>query len=69
MTREADLNTQLKKLIDDALNTDHFKDFKTSMLSRPLRDWYQQLQELLAMFPPAPGGPPPSDSKASKKED
>jgi len=32
------------------LNIDHFKDFKVSLLSRPLRDWYQQQQEILAML-------------------
>jgi hypothetical protein len=60
---KGELNSQLKKAIEDALNIDHFKDFKVSMLSRPLRDWYQQQQELLAMLPPAspnPGTPPAS---------
>jgi hypothetical protein len=60
---KADLNTQLKKAVEDALNIEHFKDFKVSLLSRPLRDWYQQQQELLALLPPAPpnpGAPPAS---------
>lgn len=59
---KGDLNTQLKKQIEDAMNIDHFKDFKVSLLSRPLRDWYQQQQELLALLPaspPAPGTPAP----------
>ena len=65
---KGDLNSQLKKVVENALNIDHFKDFKVSMLSRPLRDWYQQQQELLAMLPPAPPSPgaspaPPLPSK------
>ncbi|MEI9864126.1 MAG: zinc-dependent metalloprotease [Limisphaerales bacterium] len=58
---KGDLNSQLKKVVENALNVDHFKDFKVSMLSRPLRDWYQQQQDLLAMLPPSapsPGAPP-----------
>jgi len=54
---KGDLNGQLKKEVEDAMNIDHFKDFKVSMLSRPLRDWYQQQQELLALLPPAPPNP------------
>jgi hypothetical protein len=53
---KAALNAQLKKEIEDALNISHFKDFQVSLLSRPLRDWYQQQQELLMLLPPgAPG--------------
>ena len=57
-----DLNVQLKKQIEEALNISHFKDFQVSLLSRPLREWYQQQQEILAMLPttpPAPGTTPP----------
>ena len=54
---KGDLNTQLKKSVEDALSIEHFKDFKVSLLSRPLRDWYQQQQELLALLPPAPPNP------------
>ncbi|MEJ0091264.1 MAG: zinc-dependent metalloprotease [Limisphaerales bacterium] len=65
---KGDLNSQLKKAVENALGIDHFKDFKVSMLSRPLRDWYQQQQELLAMLPPAPPSPgaPPSSPLPSK---
>jgi hypothetical protein len=55
---KSDLNAQLKKLVEEALNIAHFKDFQVSLLSRPLREWYQQQQELLALLPvnpPAPG--------------
>ncbi len=54
---KGDLNSQLKKAVEDAMNIDHFKDFKVSLLSRPLRDWYQQQQELLALLPAAPPNP------------
>jgi hypothetical protein len=58
----------LKKEVVDALNLDHFKDFRVSLLSRPLRDWYQQQQELLALLPPSPpapgaSAPPPLPTK------
>ena len=51
---KGDLNGQLKKIINDALNLDHFKDFTPSLLSRPLREWYQQQQELLQLLPVPP---------------
>lgn len=65
---KSDLNAQLKKLVEEALNISHFKDFQVSMLSRPLREWYQQQQELIALLPttpPAPGtsAPPPLPTK------
>ena len=52
---KADLNKQLKQIVDDSLNLDHFKDFKPSLLSRPVLDWYQQQQEILKLLP-APAG-------------
>ena len=58
---KSDLNGQLKKQVEESLNLDHFKDFKVSLLSRPLREWYQQQQEILQLLPaapPAPGAPP-----------
>lgn len=65
---KGDLNNDLKKEVVDALNLDHFKDFRVSLLSRPLRDWYQQQQELLALLPPSPpapgaSAPPPLPTK------
>jgi hypothetical protein len=65
---KSDLNAQLKKQVEEALNIAHFKDFQVSLLSRPLREWYQQQQELLALLPPnppAPGAtaPPPLPAK------
>jgi hypothetical protein len=58
---KGDLNSQLKKQVEEALNIAHFKDFKVSLLSRPLREWYQQQQEILQLLPaapPNPGAPP-----------
>jgi len=56
---KVELNKQLKQILNDALNLDHFKDFKPSMLSRPVLEWYQQQQELLKLLPvPPPSGPP-----------
>ena len=60
---KSDLNAQLKKQIETALNLSHFKDFTVSLLSRPLRDWYQQQQAILAQLPPAPGSPAPLPAK------
>ena len=57
---KSDLNAALKKQVEEALNIAHFKDFQVSLLSRPLREWYQQQQELLQLLPvapPAPGKP------------
>jgi hypothetical protein len=33
---------------------EHLKDFKVSQLSRSLREWYQQQQEILMLLPAAP---------------
>ena len=62
---KTDLNNQLKGEIEGALNLSHFKDFKVAMLSRPLREWYQRQQDVLALLPLVPatnqpsGGSPP----------
>jgi hypothetical protein len=65
---KSELNAQLKKQIEESMNLAHFKDFQVSLLSRPLREWYQQQQELLALLPPAPpapgaSAPPPLPTK------
>jgi len=54
---KSDINTQLKNDVEAALNLAHFKDFKVSMLSRTLREWYQRQQDILGALPPAPGNP------------
>jgi len=55
---KGELNGQLKKQVEEALNISHFKDFKVSLLSRPLREWYQQQQEILQLLPLPPATPP-----------
>ena len=52
---KSELNTQLKNDVESELNLAHFKDFKVSLLSRSVREWYQKQQEVLALLPPAPG--------------
>lgn len=54
---KSELNGQLKKTVDDALNLEHFKDFRPALLSRPLLEWYQQQQEILKTLPAAPPAP------------
>ena len=60
---KTDLNNQLKNDVEWAFNLGHFKDFKVALLSRPLREWYQRQQDVLALLPllpnPPPGGSPP----------
>ena len=51
---KGDLNKSLKDEIDGALNIANFKDFKDSMLSRTLREWYLKQQDILGMLPPKP---------------
>lgn len=54
---KSDLNTQLKNEVEGALNISHYKDFKVSLLSRSMREWYQRQLDILAVLPPAPGSP------------
>jgi hypothetical protein len=54
---KSDLNKQLKQQLADALNLDHFKDFKPSLLSRPVLEWYEQQQEILKLLPAEPPAP------------
>ena len=35
----------------------NFKEFKDSMLSRTLREWYLKQQDILQLLPPKPGAP------------
>jgi hypothetical protein len=53
---KSDLNESLKKKVDSVLGVDHYpKDgFKPSVLSRPLQEWYQEQQEILALLPALP---------------
>lgn len=49
---KGDMNKSLKDDVDGALNIGNFKDFKDTMLSRTLREWYLRQQDLLALLPP-----------------
>jgi hypothetical protein len=51
---KSDIHEALKKEVDSALGLDHYKDFKPSVLSRPLQEWYQEQQEILALLPALP---------------
>jgi hypothetical protein len=57
----------LKESVDASLNVQNFREFKDSQLSRPLRDWYLNQQNVLGALggkpvfvlpPPAPAKPP-----------
>lgn len=52
---KSDINKALKDDVDGALNIANFKDFKDSILSRTLREWYLRQQDILALLPPKPG--------------
>ena len=45
------LHESLKESVDESLNIGHFKDFKDSMLSRSLREWYLKQQAILKLLP------------------
>lgn len=57
------IHKALKDDIEAALNIKNFKSFKDSMLSRTLRDWYLQQQQLLKLLPATKAETP------AKKED
>lgn len=48
---KSDLNEALKKEVDSALGLDHYKDFKPSVLSLSLQQWYQEQQDILTQLP------------------
>lgn len=52
MEAKGDLNKALKDDVEAALNIPNFKSFQDSMLSRALREWYLEQQELLKLLPP-----------------
>lgn len=55
------LHEEIKKSVEEALNIEHFKKFEDSLLSRSLREWYLEQQEILKLLPPS--------KKPSEKED
>ena len=48
---KSQINEALKHEVDAALGVEQRKDFKPSILSRPLQEWYQEQQEILGMLP------------------
>lgn len=48
------IHNALKADLDAALNVSNLKSFKSSQLSRRMRDWYDSNQALLRALPPAP---------------
>jgi hypothetical protein len=64
-----ELGKALKEAVDSSLNIHNFKEFRDSMLSRPLRDWYLNQQNVLGLLGgrpsmpmpiPVPSGPKPA---------
>jgi hypothetical protein len=53
----ADIAKQLRENVDAALNVQNFREFKESLLSRTLRDWYLNQQTILTVLN-ARSGPP-----------
>ena len=53
---KSDIHEALKKEVDAALNLEHYNNFKPAVLSRPLQEWYQEQQEILALLPSIPKG-------------
>ncbi len=45
-----ELGKVLKEVVDSSLNIHNFKEFKDSMLSRPLREWYLSQQNVLGLL-------------------
>lgn len=48
---KSDIHKALEEKLNAALNIDQFKNFKDSMLSRPLREWYERNQKILKLLP------------------
>lgn len=48
------LHAELKKAVEESLNIGLFKDFDDKILSRSLREWYLEQQQLLKLLPPDP---------------
>ncbi len=63
-----DIAKTLKDAVDSSLNVQNFREFKEALLSRTLRDWYLNQQNILSqlggrgappMLPPPPAPPKP----------
>ena len=60
---KSNINKKLKAEVDGALNIKLFKSFKDSMLSRSLRKWYLDQQEILKLLPAVRTAPPGAPAK------
>ncbi|MEY5024866.1 MAG: hypothetical protein RLZZ244_394 [Verrucomicrobiota bacterium] len=49
---KGELHRMLKEAVDASLNIQNFREFQDSQLSRPLRDWYLNQQNILSLLPP-----------------
>ncbi len=58
---KGELHEALKKIVEESLNIGDFKKFEDSMLSRSLREWYLQQQEILKLLPPKKDAPSSKD--------
>lgn len=48
---KGEIRKKIEAKIDSMLNISNFKEFKDTMLSRPLRDWYLRQQDILRLLP------------------
>jgi hypothetical protein len=70
MEPRTELGKQLKDAVDASLNAQNFREFKESQLSRPLRDWYLNQQNVLGALghkpmngmPSVPSPKPPAQT-------
>ena len=60
------INKKLKGEVEDVLLIKHLKSFKDSMLSRSLRKWYLDQQEILRLLPAIRSSSPPPSPPPSK---
>ncbi|MCS1412164.1 MAG: hypothetical protein M2R45_05368 [Verrucomicrobia subdivision 3 bacterium] len=60
---KSDINKKLRGEVEAALNIKLFKSFKDSMLSRSLRKWHLDQQEILKLLPGNRSATPPVPSK------
>jgi len=60
---KSDINKKLKGDVEGMLSIKHFKSFKDSMLSRSLRKWYLDQQDVLKLLPAIRSAPKASPGK------
>ena len=60
---KSDINKKLKGDVEGMLSIKHFKSFKDSMLSRSLRKWYLDQQDVLKLLPAIRSASPAAPGK------